>query len=282
MRQFFELRAPTLNIDTDVIRELTATARQRAKALQAEADGAARLLKVWEELSSFVERNWPLHTLDLLEKQRELLRTMRTERHPAIHALDDLLCSAKEEAESVRRRFINGLDEACSKNGIPLDRESRHPRYTFEKGFIQLEIDDQKGLARLSDHEGRLDEFLADIGAIVEGIQREHARLFGRQFDGRKFLQKLRRNYLAVLEKQGETDGASVPIRRITTRLGKNEEGFRTDEFLVDLSRLVERGPAETDGFRFDLQQTKDTNQGMLLHGAAGRGYVGFITFRKV
>ncbi len=271
-----------MNIDIDAIRELTATARQRAKALKAEADEAARLQKVWEDLTSFIEKNWLLHTLDLLGKEAELLKKLRAENHPAIPALEAVYRSAKEQADLLHRNFIKSLDEACSASKIPLDRDSRHPRYTFEEGFIQLEIDDYKGLARLSDHEGRLDEFPADIGAIVEAGKREHARLFGRQFDGKKFLQKLRRNYLAVLEKQGETDGASMPIRKITARLGKNEERFRTDEFLVDLSRLVERGPAELDGFRFDLQQTKDTNQGMLLHGAAGRGYVGFITFRKV
>ena len=74
----------------------------------------------------------------------------------------------------------------------------------------------------------------------------------------------------------------------ITSRYGvvkevseKNVKGFRTDEFLVDLSRLAQDGPFEIDGRRLDLQQTKDTNQGMLLHGAAGRGYVGFIVFKE-
>jgi hypothetical protein len=43
-----------------------------------------------------------------------------------------------------------------------------------------------------------------------------------------------------VVEKQ--RDGASIPIRMITRRLGKNVRGFRTDEFLVDLSRLADQG----------------------------------------
>ena len=72
-----------------------------------------------------------------------------------------------------------------------------------------------------------------------------------------------------------------MPIRRITHRLGKNEKGFHTDEFLVDLSRLAEEGPLQVDDVKVDLQQTKDTTQGMLLHGVASSGYVGFIVFRK-
>ncbi len=97
-----------------------------------------------------------------------------------------------------------------------------------------------------------------------------------------KVLSKLRHQYLAIVRRDKESDGASIPIRNLTSRLGKNEKGFRTDEFLIDLSRLVESDHLEIDGRRLDLQQTKDAHQGMLLHGAAGRGYIGFITFRKV
>jgi len=265
------------------MRGLLATAKQKAKILKAEADEAARVHRVWEDLFAFLSKDWPLHILALIEREAELLKKLRADGNAAIPALEDVYRSSKEQAEGLKRRFVNNLDEACKASSLPLDRDSsRHPRYTFEKGFIHLEIDDYKGVARLSDNETRLDEFPADIGAIVEAVQREQKRLFARPFDGKKFLQKLRRQYCALVAKEGEQDGASLPIRRITARLGKNEDRFRTDEFLVDLSRLVEQGPAEVDGYRFDLQQTKDTNQGMLLHGPAGRGYVGFITFRKV
>jgi hypothetical protein len=84
------------------------------------------------------------------------------------------------------------MEEACVTSNLPLDRESRHPRYSFEKGFFQLEVDDTRGIAHLFNHEGRLDEFPADIGAIVEVMEREHKRIFGRPFDGDKFLKKLR------------------------------------------------------------------------------------------
>ena len=35
---------------------------------------------------------------------------------------------------------------------------SRHPRYSFENGLIQLEVDEYKGMARLINNEGRLGE----------------------------------------------------------------------------------------------------------------------------
>ena len=267
----------------DAVRELTAKARQKAKILKAEAEEASRIQKVWDDLTFWMAENWFLHILDLMRREAELLKKMRAENDPAVPALESVYQVAKENAEAQWRRFVNNLDAACAAAQLPLDRESsRHPRYTFEKGFIHLEVDDYKRLAKLSDYEGELDQFPADVPAIVQAVKREHKRLFSRPFDGAKFLQKLRRGYLAVLAKQKEPDGTSLPLRRITARLGKNEDKFRTDEFLLDLSRLVERGPAEQEGYRFELQQTKDTNQGMLLHGAAGQGYIGFIVFRKV
>jgi hypothetical protein len=63
--------------------------------------------------------------------------------------------------------------------------------------------------------------------------------------------------------------------------MAENTKGLRSDEFLVDLSQLAQDGPFEIGGRKLDLQQTKDTNQGMLLHGAAGRGYVGYIVFKE-
>lgn len=87
---------------------------------------------------------------------------------------------------------------------------------------------------------------------------------------------------MAIIKKENWSDGYSIPIRRITHRLGKNEKGFRTDVFIIQLSRLIEKGPTEIDGRRLDLQQTKDTNQGIHLHGIAGRGYIGYITFKEV
>lgn len=136
-------------------------------------------------------------------------------------------------------------------------------------------------MAHVKDREARLASVPADVGAVVEVVGAELRRLFQRPFDGDKFLRKIRSHYLAVLKKEGLKDGDVLPIRRITHRLGKNEKGFRSDEFLVDLSKLAEQGPLEADGVKLDLQQTKDTNQGMLLHGIASRGYVGFIVFRK-
>lgn len=266
----------------DNVMKLLASAKERARALKTEADSAARIEKVWEDVHSFMVKEWPLHILDLLERETTLLKALRAEGHPAIQVVERVYRDAKEQAEALKRRYPSHLEEACRFAGLALDPESRHPAYSLEQRFFQLKVDEQKWTARLSDHEGRLADLPADVGAVVEVILRERKRIFGRPFDGPKFLKLLRSQYLAVAKKEKQPDGASIPIRHITRRLGKNAKGFRSDEFLVDLSRLVEQGTRDIDGYRLDLQQTKDTNQGMLLHGVAARGYIGFVVFRKV
>jgi hypothetical protein len=265
----------------DGVMTLLASAKERAKALKAEADDAARIQKVWEDLHSFMVKEWPLHILDLVDREAPLLKALRAEGHPAIQVVEGVYRDAKEQADALKRRYPSHLEEACRSTGLALDAESRHPTYSLEQGFFQLKVDEQNWTARLSDHEGRLADLPADVGAVVEVILGEHKRIFGRPFNGPKFLKLLRSQYLAVAKKEKQPDGASIPIRHITRRLGKNAKGFRSDEFLVDLSRLVEQGPMDIDGYRLDLQHTKDTNQGMLLHGVAARGYIGFVVFRK-
>ena len=79
-------------------------------------------------------------------------------------------------------------------------------------------------------------------------------------------------------------DGDPVPLREafdLMTRKISSRKGYKSDEFLVDLSKLVLEGPGETKGYRFELQQTKDTKEGMLLLGEAGRGMVNLLSFKQ-
>ena len=263
-------------------RDQLATAQERSKEIKSELEEAVNTEKVWADFLRFVSQSWFMHTLDLLDKQASIFKKLAEAEPHATSVLENVRLVARTAVDEIIRRYPAHLEEAFRKANLPLDSDSRHPRYTLENRFFLLEIDEKKRIARLSDNEGRLAELPADVGAIVEVIQKEHKRIFGQIFDGKKFLKQLRIQYLAVINKEKQHDGVSIPIRRITSRLGKNIKGFRTDEFLLSLSRLAEKGPLEIDGRRLDLQQTKDTNQGMLLHGAAGRGYIGFIMFKEV
>jgi len=263
------------------VTKLLACANEKTKVLKAEADAAARIEKVWERLRNFMEKGWPFHILDLLDRELITLKTLYSEEPQAIQAVEEVYRDAKLQADTLKRRYPSYLEEACRSAGLILDPESRHPKYSLEQRFFQLNVNEQKWVARLSDNEGRLADLPADVGAVAEILLRERKRVFDRPFNSLKFLKLLHSQYLAVLKKDKQVEGASIPIRYITSRLGKNSKGFRSDEFLVDLSRLIEQGPIDIDGYRLDLQQTKDTNQGMLLLGPSSRGYIGFIVFRK-
>jgi len=266
----------------DSMRQRAAEAKEAATALRAQAEEASQIEKVWADLLGLVDRDWPLHIVHLIDRQSSLLKNMRLSARPGIPELEQLYRLAKESSKALLRQFPRDLEQACQAKGLPLDPESRHPRYSFDQRFFQLEVDEQKGIARLSDNEGNLAQIPADVAAIAERVEAERKRICDRRFDGKKFLKALRTHYLAVVKKEAQQDGTSIPIRQITRRMGKNVKRFRTDEFIFDLSRLVDQGPLEIEGVRLDLQQTKDTNQGILLHGKAGRGYIGFIVFRRV
>lgn len=256
-------------------------ARHRAEQLHSEWQTADDVSVFWQTLTGYIAKGWVCHIQDHLDQQNERLRRWRSEGHPAIATLENLYRESKAAADRAMVTFPGDLERACLESELPIDRTSREPHYKFQKGFLEVDIDGGKHLAHVKDREAKLVSLPADVGAVIEVVGAELQRLFGRPFEGAKFLHKLRSHYLAVIKREGLKDGEVLPIRRITHRLGKNEKGFRTDEFLVDLSRLADQGPLQLDDFRLDLQQTKDTNQGMLLHGVASSGYVGFIVFRK-
>jgi hypothetical protein len=262
--------------------ELLAAASQRAETLRSQAEEADRVRSVWADLQAHIDKGWLLHVVADLDRGEFLVeRTMAAD--PGFQqTVAEARRIADEYARRLPHRFPALLEQAAREADLPIDRESRHPRYEFDQGFFRVDVDDRKGRARLSDREGVIAEIPADVDAVVDAIKRERKRVLERAFDPGKFLRKLRSNYLAILQRDKLQDGSPIPIRQVTRRLGKNEKGFRTDEFLVDMSRLIQQGPVEVDGWRLELQHTKDTGQGMLLHGAASSGYIGFITFRKV
>jgi len=255
---------------------------QHKKSIELQLNEITNRQKFYAEINNYLKKNWVQHILVILKKEVQLCKRIIEDNPHAQETLESIRNIAQEKAIELKRQFPAYLQKACEQNGLPLDKESRDPQYTFEKGFFTLVIDHHEGRAKLSNYEGRLCEFPADVDAVIEYVRKEHKRIFGKSFDGQKFIKKLRANYLAITKRDGLPDGYDLPIRRITTRLGKNEKGFRTDEFIMQLSRLVVEGPTEIDKRRLDLQQTKDSNQGMYLHGLAGRGYIGYITFKEV
>src|SRR5262249_12273614 len=146
----------------DAVRDLLASAKERAKILKTESEEATRLEHIWNDLLRFVSQAWFFHILALVDKETAVFKRLRDEDHPAVPALDEVYRRAKDQADTIQRRYPGYLENACRAANLALDAESRHPRYTFNQGFLRVEIDDQRRVASLSDHEGRLGELPAD------------------------------------------------------------------------------------------------------------------------
>jgi len=266
----------------DVIREHLRVIQEKIKTVKLDLEEAENMERVLSNFIQYASNGWFLHILDLLEKNQFLFQKLTAEKRYLLEQIEAICIEGEKEAIDIFRRYPAYIEEAFKYVNLPIDLNSRHPRYSIDDGFIRLEIDEKMRIAKISNNEGKIAVIPADVNAVTERMLQEHKRLFGRSFDGKKFLKLLRKNYLAIIKKTHQNDGSSIPIRNITTRLGKNIKGFRTDEFLIDLSLLAQKGPFNIDRRQLDLQQTKNTNQGMLLHGSAGRGYIGFIIFKEI
>jgi len=242
---------------------------------------ANKLYQIAESLLIYNQKMWPIHLKSLMEKEQNSVTIFKNKYPLSTVVLEELYNDSKQETATVLKRFPAYFEKACKEASLDIDPASRHPRYRLCDSFIEVDISEKTEKARIFDREGPLEEITCDIGAIIESLQSHKKRLFGREFDGMKFLLDIYRQYGFLIKKEKMSKGDSIAIRKITTRMGKNVKGFRTDEFLLDISRLVRENILVIDEWKLDFQQTKDSRKGMLLHGFEDRGYVGFITFKK-
>jgi hypothetical protein len=265
----------------DPIRVFTEAAQSRALDLKQQAEAAAKAADVWSRVLDAREDGLWFRLRALIEEEKSYFRQLREAGDPIVEALEVLYKQAKEHTADLLLSLPRDIEKLAEREGLALDRTSRHPKYTFKDGFITLLVDESKRVARISNYEAKPNDVPLDIESIGAVMKTEEARLFDRKFEGTKFLQKLRSIYLGILKKEKRADGSPVPIRTIARKMASNDAKFGRDEFLIDLSRLAIEGPAEVSGFKFELQQTSDVSQGMLLYGPASRGMINLLIFTK-
>jgi hypothetical protein len=262
--------------------------QQRARAAKDEAkkardvlDAAERNKHFWDVLIGHVGRG-ELGSVHLhLEHNREYVRSLESQHDAAWPQIASLRSDAHEHAVSTARTLGRSFPEAARRAGLAIDSSSRHPRYTLHGGFIRLELDERRLVARIQTREGDEREYGLDLDLLVHTLQAESARLFDRELKPDAFLRSLHTAYSAVLRAEDLAEGTEVPIRKVTHRLGKNLNRFSGDEFNVDLARLIQSGHTTVDDRQLHLNHTRNTRQGMLLHGLEQGGYVGFISFNR-
>lgn len=272
--------------NADPLANAAQQAAAHVDALQQQLADARKISRLFDDLVSYRDRGFPAHIKALCEKESSILKSLRQQGHPSIDLIERLYRDAKAKAERIPASLPGDLEDLSKHNNLELDfSRSRHPKYFFgTKGMLEIEINDKRIEAKIGTREGNLTRLPADGPAIISALAVEQKRLFERDYKTSDFLNDLRSAYSIAVKAKNAVDGDPVPLREVfelMTQKIKSLKSYKSDEFLVDLSRLVMEGPAETEGYRFELQQTKDTKEGMLLLGEAGRGMVNLLIFKK-
>jgi hypothetical protein len=265
----------------DVINERVQASRQLAKGARETLEQAERVKSFWEVLRGHLSRAELGSVLIHLEQNRDLVRSLREQGDPMSATIDSLTEDARGKVTDSVRVLGRSFPEAARNAGLVIDPSSRHPRYTFQDGYVRLELDEKRLTARLSTREGEDRQYGLDLDLIVRVLKKEISGLFDRELKPEPFLKSLRTAYSAALRAEGLPEGTEVPIRRVLHRLAKNLNRFSADEFNVDLARAVQSGQTSIDDYKLHLNHTRNTRQGMLLHGLEQGGYVGFISFKR-
>ena len=274
------------NDDTDTLAAAATQASEAVERLSHELGTAKKLAALLQQLKAYRDKDWPLHIKALCEKDKAFLADLRKQEHPAISLIEELYRDSKERAGKAIEQLPRDIAKLAKQAGIVIDTtQSRHPKYHFlQDGFVEVRIDDKKQLASLGNRESKGLPMPADARAIIEAVTFEQKRLFERGTLGAEFLAAVYNAYQQLLKKESVKAGDPVPLRHIYARMADDRKDpraprYQADEFLIDMSALAEHGPGEIEGVGFTLQQTKDTDEGILLIGPAGRGMVSLIRF---
>lgn len=274
--------AKEASVESDLLKLAGEAAAKELAKLSVQLERAKKIDKILSEILVFREKKWPLHIQALCEKEAAFLKELREEGHSAIEAIEEVFRDSKKQAEDVIFELPSRLETLAKSASLEINEKSSHPRYLFAKdGFIEVRIDDRKRIATISTRAGKLAALPADASAIIENVAKESNRIFHREYKGEKFLGDLRAAYLAKIKADKAEDGSPVAVRQLFAEMQRKQKDYKLDAFIVDLTHLVEKGPASTEGYRFDLQQSKDSEEGVLLLGTAGRGMVNLFIFKK-
>lgn len=255
--------------------------KSRVDKLIAEIESCKRSLDYINKLIEPLKNDKPAHIKFLIEHDFDAYKKFKAANAEISNFLESVIAEAKKQNIDFTKNFPLHFERSCAESGIDIDRTSRHPKYKVCNSFIEVEVIEHAQEIKIFNRENIIALVPCDMSSVIQTILMNKKRLFERKFNPKDFLKKLMSNYSYLIKKEKMPESSSLPIRKITRRMGKNVKGFKTDEFLIDLSKLLKEPELNVNGYTLDLQHTKDDRMGMLLHGYEHRGYVGFIVFKK-
>lgn len=138
-----------------IIGQTLSSAGIDAERQKKEFELAIKKQKIWDEINTYINKNWHFHLIDLLTREKLFFNQARSDDETLNQTLEEIEIFAKQKIDEIKKRFPIFMETAFKNFKIPLDKESRHPKYSLKNGFFKVEIDEYKGIAKISDSEGR-------------------------------------------------------------------------------------------------------------------------------
>lgn len=213
-----------------------------------------------------------------------------------LHSLNEI---ADKEIEKSLSHLFKNLKSEIEKLDLKLDWwfpevvEGSLPKITVNK-MIEIEIDRKNNKVKVNDQ--IIKGF--NINEICSAISKENKRLFSRKFNADRFLENLFDAYLTLTKKKNYNLGDAIPILDVyhllilsnqpkkfwNNPIKSNFKPYMTDEFSVDVSRLLKEKKVETkNGFKLELVSSRSPKDSIFLAMPNGdRVYRGMIRFKRV
>ncbi len=234
-----------------------------------------------KKLKKLIEEESVFEALENLNKDKKLFELYGKLLSEKKDQLNEIKSNLEKYCEEILLTYPNRLSSALEKFGLKLDEFANYPRLSICQGYIKFEIWERKRRGVLKAYDRKISELKLDIEKVAAAINKEDKRLFLGERDTNKILGELWEAYKVLIKRESSLLGSSIPINSIIKEISKKRSKFRLDEYIIDLTLLVEKGPYEIEGYKVDFQHTRDKKNGIILQCDLARGYIGYVLFRE-
>ncbi|MDD3543342.1 MAG: hypothetical protein PHO69_11755, partial [Petrimonas sp.] len=89
----------------DAVKQLNGQLQENSNKLKAEAEEAQKMGVLISTLLSYIEKGWPMHFVNLADKEAKMLQKLRNDGVTQIQRLEEAYKQAKEESDRLMRRY---------------------------------------------------------------------------------------------------------------------------------------------------------------------------------
>jgi hypothetical protein len=264
----------TARAGADLLHGLVTQAESEIGDLKVRLSNAQALGRFLTGLSDRLDADQPSEALRHFGTGAKALATLELHDPGAHAAICSLAADIRKRVERDFRELVTSFPQAVAAVDLGLDPGSKHPTYTLLDGLIEVHFDRPTLSSRISPRDGRSTHLGIDVAEVVAHVGCQAERLTQRPFEPQSFLDRLSAAYRTACGQADVCVGDSVPIKSVLAELAKDKD-FRTDEFNVDLSRLIREQHSADRAIK--LENCRDPRNGLLLWQLDQQGYYGFI-----